>query len=189
MVPGNQDWDRALTLKQKETEEGGGDRREGNRVVSKVNSSLPSPATIRARNLIALNVVSLNTQNKCTKKDTELKCKAHPNSNSHADLACFYHRRAHGLHILTRPRPDGSRDSSRSIKSPVAANFAHAEDNESVDHTEIFTSDDESHEVNSIHEDEDTDGVDSTAYYSEGNDDVDEDRPQAIPPTPPRPRN
>ena len=53
-----------------------------------------------------------HTQNKCPKKESELKCKAHPNSTSHADLACFYHRRAQGLHVLTRPCPDRSKDST-----------------------------------------------------------------------------
>merc|ERR1712115_298183 len=77
-----------------------------------------------------------HTVTKCTKKESELKCKAHPDSNSHADLTCFHYRRGNSLHILTRPRPGGSRDSSRGAKSPVAANFAHVEDDESVDHTE-----------------------------------------------------
>ena len=54
-----------------------------------------------------------HTVTSCTKTESELKCKAHPDSNSHADLACYHYRKANGLHVLTRPRPGGSRDSSR----------------------------------------------------------------------------
>ena len=36
--------------------------------------------------------------------------------------------------------------------------------------------------MNSVHQDEDTDGVDSTEYYSEGNDDEETDTPQIVPP-------
>ena len=44
-------------------------------------------------------------------KKGDLKCKAHPTSNSHAGLACFYFRKSQGLLIMTRPCPDGSKDS------------------------------------------------------------------------------
>ena len=44
----------------------------------------------------------------CPKKG-DLKCKAHPTSISHTDMACFYYRKAHGLPIMTRPCPDGRR--------------------------------------------------------------------------------
>ena len=123
---------------------------------------------IRTRSPIVSSVANLTTQNNCPKKYSELKCKAHPNSISHADLACFYHRRAQGLHVLPRPRPDGSKDSTRGTKSPVAANFPLAEDDDDVDLTEVFTSDNESHEVNTAHQDGETESVDTTEYFSDG---------------------
>ena len=46
----------------------------------------------------------------CPKKG-DLKCKAHPNSTSHNELACFYYRKANSFPIWTRPRQDGSKDS------------------------------------------------------------------------------
>ena len=61
MVPGNQDWDRALALKQKEEEEEEEDKREGNWAVSKANLLPPFLAMIRVKNLIDLSVVSLTT--------------------------------------------------------------------------------------------------------------------------------
>ena len=35
-------------------------------------------------------------------KQGDLKCKAHPNSKSHTDFACFYYRKANNLPISTR---------------------------------------------------------------------------------------
>ena len=58
-----------------------------------------------------------NKYTECSKKD--LKCKAHPNSASHTDLACFYYRKAMGLPINTRPRQDESKDSTRSGPTPL----------------------------------------------------------------------
>merc|ERR1712115_245556 len=83
----------------------------------------------------------------------------------------------------------GSKDSTRGTKSPVSANFALAEDNDDVDLTKVFTSDDESHEVNTAHQDGETESVDTTEYYSDGHEEKEVDAPECVPPTPPRPRD
>lgn len=54
----------------------------------------------------------------CPKKG-DLKCKVHPTSTSHTDLACFYYRKSQNLPIATRPRPDGSKDSTRGHLHPT----------------------------------------------------------------------
>ena len=53
----------------------------------------------------------------CSKKD--LKCKADPNSTSHADLACFYYRKAMGLPISTRPAKMGRRIQQGADQPPL----------------------------------------------------------------------
>ena len=105
----------------------------------------------------------------CSKKD--LKCKAHPNSMSHADLACFYYRKAMGLPINTRPRQDGSKDSTRSGPTPPPGNGSQnlviAEINNDVDSTEIYTSNEESHGAHTAQISDDSESVDGQEYYSD----------------------
>ena len=104
----------------------------------------------------------------CPKKG-DLKCKAHPASTSHADLACFYYRKSQGLPVMTRARPDGSKDSTRGRPTPpLSQNLVIAEDEEDVGSTDIYTSDEESHGANAAHPDEESDDMDSTEYYSDG---------------------
>ena len=51
-------------------------------------------------------------------KQGDLKCKIHPNSKSHTELACFYYRKANNLPVSVRPRPDGSKEAPRSGSAP-----------------------------------------------------------------------
>ena len=90
---------------------------------------------------------------------------------------------------MTRARPDGSKDSTRGAPTPpLSQNLFITEDKEDVDSTDVYTSDEESHGANAVHPDEASDEVDSTEYYSDGLPDGEEDTPQGVPPTPPRPR-
>ena len=107
----------------------------------------------------------------CPKKG-DLKCKAHPNSTSHTELACFYYRKANGLPISTRPCQDGSKDSSRSGPTPPpgkgSQNLVIAEIDDDVDSTEIYTSDEESQEANLARISDESESVDDQEYYSDG---------------------
>ena len=125
----------------------------------------------------------------CPKKG-DLKCKAHPTSNSHTDLACFYCRKSQGLPIMTRPRPDGSKDSDRGAPTPPPSqNLVLATGDEDVDFTEIYTSDEELQEANTAQLDSESESVDTTEYFSDGLPEDHGDTPEGVPLTPPRPRD
>ena len=89
----------------------------------------------------------------CPKKG-DLKCTAHPNSTSHADLACYYYRKANGLPVSARHGPDRSKDSSQTRSSGTlppgnsSQNLLMAEVDNEVDSTEVFTTKDEEQGAN-----------------------------------------
>ena len=51
---------------------------------------------------------TLHRVKECTKQG-DLKCKIHPNSKSHMELACFYYRKTNNIPVSLRPCPDGSK--------------------------------------------------------------------------------
>ena len=55
-------------------------------------------------------------------KQGDLKCKIHPNSRSHTELACFYYRKANNLPVSLRPLPDGSKETPRNGPTPPPGN-------------------------------------------------------------------
>merc|ERR1712041_39021 len=122
----------------------------------------------------------------------DLKCKGHPNSNSHTDLACYYYRRSQHLPINPRPKADSSKDKKGPPNPPSSQNLALAnivEIEDDVDPTDIYTSDDEPEEVNAVEVEGESDDIDPTEYFSddEPNDEA-VDTTEGKPPTPPRPR-
>jgi len=74
----------------------------------------------------------------CPKKG-KLKCTAHPDSTSHANLAYYFDRKANGLPISARHGPDRSKDPSQTRTGGTSSpgngsqNLVVAEDNDELD--------------------------------------------------------
>ena len=69
---------------------------------------------------------------------------------------------------MTRPRPDGSKDSARGAPTPpLSQNLVLAKGDKDVDFKEIYLSDEEPQEANAAQPDSGSESVDTTKYFSD----------------------